>query len=140
MGVYPLEVITSLQAASSMSESSKNLPEIKLALGSLPHIRVFRNQVGLAFVGKPPNLTPVRTGLVPGSGDLIGWTTRTILPSDVGSKVAVFTSVEVKTATGSKRSNQINWQQQVERAGGVAIFAVTPDEAKQKISQWKPTQ
>lgn len=121
-----------------MSETSVNLPEIKLGLGSMPNIRVFRNQVGLAFVGKPPNLTPVTTGLFPGSADLIGWTTRVIQASDVGAKVAVFTSVEVKKLKGRKQENQINWQEQVEGFGGIAIFAVTPEEAKKKISEWNP--
>tara|TARA_R110000868_G_scaffold71743_1_gene209800 strand:+ start:5026 stop:5391 length:366 start_codon:yes stop_codon:yes gene_type:complete len=120
-----------------MSETSKNLPEIKLELGSKSHIRVFRNQVGLAFVGKPPNLTPVRTGLVPGSADLIGWTSKIIRQEDVGSKVAVFTSVEVKTTTGRMSDKQDNWKEQVEMAGGIAIKAVTGKEALTKIENWR---
>lgn len=121
-----------------MSETSQNLPEIKLALGSTPTIRVFRNQVGMAWVGKPPNLTPVRTGLTPGSGDLIGWTSVIITPADVGKIVAIFTSVEVKTRLGSMRSNQENWLEQVNKAGGIAITAVTGKEALAKIYNWTP--
>jgi ribosomal protein S19 len=40
---------------------------------------------------------PVQFGLCKGSADLIGWKRVTVTPEMVGSTVAVFTSIEVKT-------------------------------------------
>jgi len=57
----------------------------------------------------------IRCGLTPGSGDLIGW--KTI------NGVAQFTSIEVKTDSGTLRPDQSNWDEQVRKAGGISIIA-----------------
>lgn len=59
---------------------------------------------------------------IPGKGgaDLIGWTTQTVTPEMVGKKLAVFTSIEVKTPTGRASKEQENWLKQVNNAGGIA--------------------
>lgn len=69
------------------------------------------------------NPRPVQFGLHPGSGDLIGWQTIEITPEHVGQKLAVFTSIEVKTDTGRVKPEQLNWQAQVLNAGGRALVA-----------------
>ena len=62
-------------------------------------------------------------GLCKGSADLIGWRTVTITPEMVGQQVAVFTSIEVKSATGRLRSEQQQWLDAVQKAGGIAAVA-----------------
>jgi hypothetical protein len=62
-------------------------------------------------------------GLFPGSGDLIGWRTVTITPDMVGQSIAQFLSIEVKTPTGRVRPDQVNWAEQINAAGGLAIIA-----------------
>jgi hypothetical protein len=72
---------------------------------------------------------PVRYGLQPGSSDLIGWRTVTITPEMVGQQVAVFTSIEVKTATGRLTPEQRQWLAAVETAGGIAGVARSVEDA-----------
>ena len=54
---------------------------------------MFKNNVGMY---KDQRGNVIRYGLCKGSSDLIGWTPITITPEMVGSKIAVFTAVEVK--------------------------------------------
>lgn len=54
---------------------------------------LFKNNVG-KLRDERGNL--VTFGLCKGSSDLIGWTPITITPDMVGSKIAVFTAIEVK--------------------------------------------
>ena len=102
------------------------------AAGSKPHVRVFRNQVGEGYVGKAlrdaegvflRDARHVRMGLFLGSGDLIGWRTVLITQDMVGDEIAQFLSIEVKTPNGRLRPDQMNWQDQVNHAGGHAIIA-----------------
>lgn len=65
----------------------------------------------------------VQFGLARGSADLIGWRTVTITPDMVGQRIAVFTSIEVKTPTGRLTPAQHNWQAAVRSAGGIAGVA-----------------
>ena len=73
-------------------------------------------------------------GLAKGSSDLIGWTTRTITPEMVGQQVAVFTSIEVKSATGRIRPEQQQWIDAVQAAGGIAGVARSVEDAQQLLS------
>lgn len=102
------------------------LQSIRLALGRVPGLRLFRNNVGGL---KDAQGRFVQFGLHPGSADLIGWRTVRITPDMVGKSLAVFASVEVKTPTGKVRPDQENWQQQVTDAGGLAVVARSPEEA-----------
>jgi hypothetical protein len=95
---------------------------------------IFRNNVGVAVIRDTPkaclgcpvylrsNKTArrVKYGLCPGSSDIIGWTPVTVTPDMVGSKVAVFTAVEVKTARGRTAFNQVNFLERLRKAGGIA--------------------
>lgn len=109
--------------------------EILAVLGSHPNIRMFRNFVGEGFVGSPPHrLRRVSFGLAVGSADLIGFTTVIIEPKDVGRKVAVFTSVEVKRPKDYVISDaQAAWKDMVNDRGGHAIIAHSPKEALNSI-------
>lgn len=94
---------------------------IRLALGTRPDIRLFRNQVGQ--LPDPRTGRPVQFGLARGSADLIGWRTVTITPDMVGQRIAIFTSLEIKTPLGRLSPAQHNWLGAVHKAGGCAGVA-----------------
>jgi len=94
---------------------------IRLALGTDPQTRLFRNQCGA--LPDPRTGRMVQFGLARGSADLIGWRTITITPDMVGRQVAVFTSIEVKTERGRIRPEQHAWIGCVQAAGGIGGVA-----------------
>lgn len=94
---------------------------IRLALGTHPELRLFRNQVGQ--LPDPRTGRMVQFGLARGSADLIGWRTLVVTPEMVGQRIAVFTSLEIKTPTGRLAPAQRHWLQAVEQAGGIAGVA-----------------
>lgn len=110
-----------------------------------PETRLFRNNVGLGYMGtvareEPPvivlrNYRHVKYGLHVGSSDLIGWRSIEITPDMVGKRIAVFASVEVKTKTGKPTADQKNWIDQVRKAGGIAGVVRSTDEAIELLSQ-----
>ena len=102
---------------------------IRLALGTTPHLRLFRNQVGQ--LPDPRTGRPVQFGLARGSSDLIGWRTVTITPDMVGTRLAVFTSIEVKTPTGRLTPQQHAWLGTVRNAGGIAGVARSVRDAEE---------
>jgi len=99
--------------------------EIRLAV-SKGDTRVFRNNTGTL---RDQNGRPVQFGLCKGSADLIGWKRVTITPEMVGTQVAVFLSIEVKTATGRLRPEQQQWLDAVQAAGGIAGVARSVEDA-----------
>ena len=62
-------------------------------------LTLFCNNVGMY---KDQRGNVIRYGLCNGSSDLIGWTPVTVTPDMVGSKIAVFTAVEVKLNKNGK--------------------------------------
>lgn len=93
--------------------------------------RLLRNNVGLAWTGTvyrtgaPDTILlrcarRIRSGLCVGSSDLIGWREVTITPAMVGTKVAVFSALEVKTKTGKLSPQQFSFIDAVRKAGGYA--------------------
>lgn len=120
---------------------------IMLALGKIPSLKLFRNNVGTGWVGKTGNVKgggiiirdPRRldAGLIEGSSDLIGWKEEIILPSMVGKKVAIFTAIEVKRDRGTLSPSQLNFINQVQRAGGIAGLVRSEEQAKDFINTYK---
>jgi len=104
---------------------------IRLACSS-GNCRLFRNNTGTL---KDQHGRPVQFGLCKGSADLIGWTTRTVTQDMIGTQVAVFTSIEVKTATGRLRPEQRQWLDAVQAAGGVAGVARSVADAQQLLTR-----
>lgn len=87
---------------------------------------LFRNTVGRFQVvdEKTGDTRWVQTGLCVGSSDYIGFTEYTVKPEDVGRKIAVFTAIETKRASGGKKSaEQTAFVSRVHSAGGIAGFA-----------------
>lgn len=81
----------------------------------------------------------VKGNAVIGASDLPGLTMKEIPPEWVGKTIAVFTSVEVKRTKGGRVSpDQLEWQQFVENAGGIAVIANSPEEAAKLILNWMP--
>ena len=101
----------------------------KILLGLPNNQRMFRNNVGTGWVGaivsKIGNILtlrdprPLNAGLCVGSSDLIGWTTIEVTEDMVGSKLAVFTAIEVKTGRTAITTQQQNFIDYVNKCGGV---------------------
>ena len=106
--------------------------QIRLALGTNPEARIFRNQVG--SLPDPRTGRLVTFGLAKGSADLIGWRTVTITQAMVGTRLAIFTSIEVKTPTGRIRPEQQAWLEAVTHAGGLAGIARSVTDAQALLS------
>ena len=105
--------------------------QIRLAVGINPETRLFRNQVG--SLPDPRTGRLVTFGLARGSADLIGWRTITVTQAMVGTRLAIFTSIEVKTPTGRVRPEQQAWLEAVQGAGGIAIIARSVPDALQMV-------
>jgi hypothetical protein len=105
--------------------------EIRLAI-SHGDTKVFRNNTGTL---RDQNGRPVQFGLCKGSADLIGWRTVVVTPEMVGTQVAVFLSIEVKTPTGRLRPEQQQWLDAVQTAGGIAGVARSVDDALRIVTE-----
>lgn len=135
----------------SMSES-RTLQLIRLAV-SRTNARLFRNNVAKGWIGehklfrraktvevKPGDVLIRRarrlhSGLCVGSSDLIGWTPTEITADMVGRTLAVFTAIEVKSATGSATKEQENFIERVRAVGGVAGVARSEGDALDLIGR-----
>lgn len=114
-------------------QESNILKTVQLALSKLINVTTFRNNTAQAWVGVPIARTatsitlrdyrPLHAGLTKGSSDLIGWTVVEVTPEMVGTKVAIFTAVEVKTEKGKPTSEQLIFVDAVKKAGGFAGIA-----------------
>lgn len=114
-----------------MGTETPLMRRIQLAVGKLRHVRLFRNNVGVAvYRNKDGSACRVVYGLAPGSSDLVGWTSILVRPEHVGRRLAVFTALEVKTLRGGKgRDNQLNFIDAVRDAGGIADIVRDPEAA-----------
>lgn len=84
-----------------------------------PDILVWRNTVGVFHtvdIGRT-----MRVGL-PGSSDLIG-----VLPD------GRFLGIEVKTATGAERKNQLSFRRAVTKRGGVCFVARSVEDVRREL-------
>lgn len=120
---------------------------ILLAIIRDTNARLFRHNVGTGWVGKYSRHAagrvlihdprPLHAGLHKGAGDLIGWTPVVITPEMVGRTVAVFTSLEVKTARGRVSSVQQHWIDTVAGQGGISGVARSGEEALEIIRSYR---
>lgn len=100
--------------------------QIRLAL-SESGCKIFRNNCGKL---QDKHGRWVSFGVAsPGGSDLIGWTPTTVTADMVGSKIAIFTAIEVKTTTGRISPQQLNFIDRVRLDGGIAGVARTVSEA-----------
>lgn len=117
-----------------MSNAETDLQQrIRLALGTHPEAKLFRNNSG--SLPDPRTGRLVTFGLARGSADLIGWRTLVITPEMVGQRIAVFTSLEIKTPTGRLAPAQRHWLQAVHQAGGIAGVARSVGDALRIVTE-----
>lgn len=93
--------------------------QILLALGAMPGVRVWRNQVGLFYTADG---RPIRVGVV-GAADISG------LLAPHGRRL----EIEVKTPTGRQRPEQRKYQAMIESLGGLYIVARCVEDALSPI-------
>jgi hypothetical protein len=79
------------------------------------------------------NPRPFSTGLPTGFHDLFGAVEVTITPEMVGSKVAVFTTIECKSSKGKARERQQALVDTVTAMGGRSGFARSVEDAKRIV-------
>lgn len=127
-----------------MSESETSLMHrIALACTEVG-ARLFRNQVGKAWVGRVQrckmsamylchegdvilsNARMLTTGLGTGSSDYVGYTKKLVTPEMIGTIVAVFTAIEVKIPGGKVEGEQRHFCDEVKRNGGIAAIVDNP--------------
>lgn len=101
--------------------------------------RLFRNTVGLGWLGTAyptadkatvllKNARRVRIGLGTGTSDHIGWKPVVVTQEMVGTIIAVFTAVEVKTGQGRVTVEQQNFVDTVSGCGGHGLVARSVDD------------
>lgn len=99
---------------------------VRLAL-SRAGVVAFRNNVGQCTTDDG---RVIRYGVCnPGGSDLLGWTPVTVTPDMVGRTVAIFTAIECKGPRGKPSDAQLTFIDAVQRAGGFAGIARSPEEA-----------
>jgi len=130
----PLRHVRTRQARTETSL----MREVQLNL-SQGDVRLFRNNVGAAWQGKPiwideglllVNPSRLVYGLCTGSSDLIGWRKRTITQDDVGKVVAQFVSLEAKSPREHATKAQVDWLRTVQDMGGLAGVFRSQEEAE----------
>lgn len=110
------------------------LRAVHLAVGSLPDVRLWRNNVGVARYPGRDRLQHVRYGLCPGSSDLIGILK---MPGSDGGGCGCgrFLAIETKSGRGSVEPAQQDFLDLVRRFGGVAAVVRDPEEALAAVAR-----
>ena len=101
---------------------------IRLSIGAIAGVRMFRNQVGNFRSLDSKRI--IKVGTV-GSSDLIGFTSKTITPDMVGQVIAQYVALEIKTPTGKVSPQQSAFIDMVNKSGGIGAIVRSVDDAKQ---------
>lgn len=99
-----------------ITSESEIQAHIRLALGRIPGLVLWRNSTGVA----ERNGRVQHFGLCKGSSDLIGIYATVILPEHVGMTIGRFVAGEVKTARGVTSDEQRMFLDLVAARGGLA--------------------
>jgi hypothetical protein len=96
---------------------------VRLELGREPDLVLWRNNIGMAWMR---NGTPVKFGVGgPGGADLIG------------VYRGLFVAIELKTPIGRQSKEQRQYQQLVERKGGVYVVIRSVDDARSWLAEMR---
>ena len=122
-----------------MNSEKKTQAEVLAALGSRPDVRLFRNTAGHGFTGEVvqykdgvavlANARRVTFGLCQGASDLIGLKRVKVTPEMVGTEVAVFVALEVKSEKGRPSKEQAAFINMVQGFGGIGAVVKSVGEA-----------
>jgi hypothetical protein len=133
-------------------KESTILKQVMLAATKVGAV-VFRNNTGQGWIGRSRRLAPgeryvasggevlihdarpLHAGLFVGSGDLIGWRSIEVTPEMVGRRIATFVSLETKSAKGRSSKEQVNWHDQVNGAGGIALVCKSADDLSKALAR-----
>ena len=109
--------------------------------------RLFRNVTAMGWGGRVTarrgstvtiqDSHPIHAGLCRGSSDTIGWHSIEITPEMVGTKIAVFTAIEFKTARRRPTTEQVHFGEAVQAAGGLFGVAWTVEDAVKILGSYK---
>jgi hypothetical protein len=123
------------QAELVLIKEADVLPDVRLALSRSGCV-AFRNQAGLYTLIDGRR---IKTGLIEGASDIIGWQSVEITPEMVGTKIARFVAVEVKRPVGGRLSKeQKKFIDRVNKDGGVAGVARSGFEAVMLVGKPSP--
>ena len=124
----------------------KETPILKRILLHCGHgaTRLFRRNVGRGWIGESvrlpngnvliKNARPFHSGFE-GQSDLDGWHSIIITPEMIGRKLAIYTAMEVKTATGRVKKSQAKHIELVLAAGGIAGVVRSPEDAEELLNE-----
>lgn len=136
-----------------MTDSEQDIMRRIMIAVSKTGARVFRNNVAMAWVGKAEIIRhsravvvyvgdvlirqgrPLHAGLCKGSSDLIGITPVIVRPEHVGTRLGVFTGLEVKTNKGRTTPEQVNFAEQINALGGIVGVVRDSNDAETLISK-----
>lgn len=100
--------------------AERDLIDRFLLLSSKAGMRFSRNNSGIAF---HKDGSVVSYGVFsPGGSDCIGFVPHVVRPVDVGSTLAIFAAVELKTGKQTLTEDQQRFLRIVDRAGGLAAW------------------
>ena len=102
------------------------LADIRIEIGTMHEMRLFRNNVGVLVDAKGQHVT---FGLCPGSSDLIGWKSVIVTPEMVGRRLAQFVAIETKFQRGRLSDKQERFIATVKEHGGLAGEARSLEDA-----------
>jgi hypothetical protein len=102
-------------------EESKLQYQIRLTVGAMPGVVIWRNQVGRAKKEYKGKTYYIPYGLVKGASDLIGIANGRFL------------AIEVKTPSGTPSPEQLLFIDLVNNMGGIAGIARSVEEAKRIV-------
>lgn len=107
-----------------MSESLL-VSQIRLALGRVPDLALYRNSVGVTseFDPKTHETRTIRYGLAVGSADL------------VGCLAGRFFALEVKTPAGRESAEQTRWAECIRAKGGYVKTVRSVDDALAAVAE-----
>jgi hypothetical protein len=107
---------------------------IRAALNALGGVRVWRNNTGIATHVKEAGIYKMRYGLGVGSPDLVGMVCfRLQLSISVHQDFGRFLGVEVKRPGEKQEPEQIEWQDLIQRFGGIYILTTSVGDAVQQV-------